>query len=151
MMGICHKGAAQTVRIADYQDFEKLRNSQADTLYVFNFWATWCKPCVEELPAYQKIRDQYKSRNLKLILVSMDSYKEEKRVSSFLKNHHYTSEPWLVKSSNMNGFINNISPDWSGALPLTVFSHPQKQIYFIGEHTFEFKELSQKIDSLFRK
>ncbi|HRH67430.1 MAG TPA: TlpA family protein disulfide reductase, partial [Bacteroidia bacterium] len=43
-----------------------------DTLYVMNFWATWCKPCIEELPAFEDANSIYQTKKVKITLINLD-------------------------------------------------------------------------------
>lgn len=56
----------------DFQGLEPLLNTESDTIYVVNFWATWCAPCVEELPHFETLNRQYDDRSIEVILVSLD-------------------------------------------------------------------------------
>lgn len=98
------------------------RIDNKDTIYVVNFWATWCKPCIEELPAFDSLSVQSVKTPVKVILVSLD-FKEEldKKVKPFLKKHQIKSECVLLDEVNGNDFIDKISPSWSGAIPATLF------------------------------
>src|SRR5690242_18603794 len=61
----------KTVHLLTVAQLNK-RISNSDTLYVVNFWATWCGPCVKELPNFDKLQMDYKDKPLKVLLVSMD-------------------------------------------------------------------------------
>ena len=64
--------AAQEIPLINSDQISKWRNSQSDTVYVVNFWATWCKPCVEELPVFEKLNKRYGGKKVQVILVSND-------------------------------------------------------------------------------
>ncbi len=98
------------------------RTEHKDTMYVINFWATWCKPCIEELPAFDSLFILKNKLPVKVILVSLD-FKEDldKKVIPFLKKHGIQTECVLLDEVNGNDFINKISPAWSGAIPATLF------------------------------
>ncbi len=55
-----------------FEDFEYLLEKDNDTTYVINFWATWCLPCVKELPEFEEINQHFKDKKFKMILVSLD-------------------------------------------------------------------------------
>ncbi|MES2763234.1 MAG: redoxin domain-containing protein [Bacteroidota bacterium] len=116
---------AQTPSVYKINDLLKRIHNNSDTTYVVNFWATWCKPCVAELPEFEKLHAA-KHPNLKVILVSMD-FKEEldKRVKDFLDKNKYTCEVVLLDEINGNDFINKISDQWSGAIPATLIVRPK--------------------------
>jgi thiol-disulfide isomerase/thioredoxin len=105
------------------------RISHPDTTYVVNFWATWCKPCVQELPAFDSLYNKAGNRMLQIILVSLD-FKEDLRekVNPFLKNNQVKSACVLLDEVNGNEFINKISAQWSGAIPATLFKHGAKMV-----------------------
>lgn len=116
-----------------------------DTLYIVNFWATWCKPCVQELPDFEKINAEYKNQKVKVILVTLD-FKEElkKRVVPFIKKNKYTTEVILLDEVD-GSFIDKVSKDWSGAIPATLLIKNNKK-EFIGKKT-NYEELKEKIIS----
>ena len=63
---------AQTIQSMSFDQLQKKVLSTKDSIVVLNFWATWCKPCVEELPEFEKINSNYKSNKVKVILVNLD-------------------------------------------------------------------------------
>jgi len=104
------------------------RMNTKDTVYVVNFWATWCKPCIEELPAFDSLLVLQNSKPVKIILVSLD-FKEdlETKVKPFLLKRNIQAECVLLDEVNGNDFINKISPNWSGAIPATLFKKEAKK------------------------
>jgi thiol-disulfide isomerase/thioredoxin len=116
-----------------------------DTLYVVNFWATWCKPCVAELPDFEKVNNEFKLQKVKVLLVSMD-FKEEidKRVLPFISKNNYSTEVVLLDETN-GDFINKIHSDWSGAIPATLLIKNSKKIFIPKKINYE--ELKTKIIS----
>lgn len=116
--------------------------NNSDTTYVVNFWATWCKPCVAELPEFEKLHTEQKGNHVKVILVSMD-FKEEldKKLKTFLDKTGYTAEVVLLDEVNGNDFINKVSESWSGAIPATLITRKNKS-------TFKFIEKKVTYDFL---
>jgi thiol-disulfide isomerase/thioredoxin len=116
-------------------------NNNSDTTYVVNFWATWCKPCVAELPEFEKINKEYKTQKVKVLLVSMD-FKEElnKRVKPFIQKNKYTCDVVLLDEVNGNDFINKVNEQWSGALPATLITKRNKSIvkFYEKKLTYDF-------------
>lgn len=137
------KTYAQTPGVYKIEDLTKRIFNNSDTTYVVNFWATWCKPCVAELPEFEKLHQSYKDKKVKVLLVSMD-FKEEldKKLKIFLEKNKYTCEIVLLDEINGNDFINKISESWSGAIPATLITQKQKSKnrFREGKMTFEMLE-----------
>jgi thiol-disulfide isomerase/thioredoxin len=106
------------------------RISNSDTTYILNFWATWCKPCVEELPNFDSLSHFCKNKKSKVILVCLD-FKEElnKKVNPFLKAKKIVSQCVLLDEVNGNDFVNKIDKNWSGAIPATLFLNSKKYLF----------------------
>ncbi len=97
------------------------RVANADTTYIVNFWASWCGPCVAELPEFAKLQEAYKGKKVKVLLVSLDfpeSY-PEKLITYVAKKGIQPEVVWFSES-NANDFIPKIDNRWSGALPATL-------------------------------
>jgi thiol-disulfide isomerase/thioredoxin len=114
------------------------RNS--DTLYVINFWATWCKPCVKELPNFEQINEKYKTQKVKVILVSLDFAKEyESTLLPFVQKRNLKSEIILLDDPDSNNWIDKVNTSWSGAIPATlVYSRNSRDFY---EQSFNYEQL----------
>jgi thiol-disulfide isomerase/thioredoxin len=118
-------------------------NSNSDTVYVVNFWATWCKPCIEELPAFLAVEQELKGLPFKLILVSLDFPQHlNTRVIPFLDKHEIKSEV-LILDDDANQWINQVNPDWDGSIPTTLVVKKNKQSFY--NQSFEYLELLQLV------
>lgn len=116
---------------------------EGNKTYVVNFWATWCAPCVKELPYFEAINQK---ENVDVLLVSLDFPKhKESRLLPFIKKHQLQSEVVLLEDSNENLWINAIDSTWSGALPATLIYNQSKRIFY--EQSFTEDELNQMINS----
>ena len=123
-------------------------NNDSDTTYVVNFWATWCKPCVAELPEFEKLHLDAKDNNrkTKVLLVSMDFVEElDKKLKDFLAKNKYTCEIVLLDEINGNDFINKISEKWSGAIPATLITKKDKAQNYFHEGKMTFDDLQATI------
>ena len=122
------------------------RIDNPDTAYVVNFWATWCKPCVEELPAFDSLQI-LKMKSVKVILVSLDFSEElDKKVKPFLVKHNIQSECVLLDEVNGNDFINKISLSWSGAIPATLFKKGTRKDF--AEAKLKLSQLQEHLKKL---
>jgi thiol-disulfide isomerase/thioredoxin len=116
--------------VYNFEQFEQRIKQSNDTLYIANFWATWCKPCIEELPHFETAAQHYKTQPVKIILVSMDSKSRTTQVQDFISKNNYTSENFILSAGNPNVWIDKINSSWSGAIPMTVMYRNQQQVYF---------------------
>jgi len=124
-----------------FKDFDEVifKNRDKDITYVVNFWATWCAPCVKELPYFEELNDKYINAPFKQILVSLDSPKEvESKVFPFLEKNSIKSEVVLLADGKYNDWIDLIDPRWSGAIPITLIIRGDKKLFFEKEfHSME--------------
>lgn len=132
------------VKLLSIDELETRFRQGKDTIYVVNFWATWCGPCIEELPHFEKLQQTYKKHPMKVLLVSTDfKSKLETSVKPFVKKHKLQNEVFLLNEKNQQVYIDRISKDWSGALPATLVVNRQKQHRKLYEKEFTYKELEQ--------
>lgn len=109
------------VPVLNFDQLEPYLHRQTDTLYFINFWATWCVPCREELPAIEAVAEKFKNDKLKVYLVSLDFPKQlETRLIPFIRENKLQSEVILLNDPDQNRWINMVDPSWSGEIPFTV-------------------------------
>ena len=138
---------AQDVKVIKYNELEKLRQLPHDTLYVVNFWATWCKPCIQEMPYFENVTQQYKNQPVRVILVSMDAVEDlEKRVKPFVQKRSLKSRLLLLDEPDGNTWIYKLEPKWSGAIPATILFNNHRKQYFFAEKEFKEEELQALIN-----
>lgn len=136
--------SAQTVPSLTYNKLKPLLNQKGDKIYVVNFWATWCAPCIKELPYFEVID---RREDVEVLLVSLDFPKhKESRLLPFIKKHKLQARVVLLDDADENSWINDIYPNWSGALPATlIYTKKQRGFY---EQSFTASRLN-KILKLF--
>lgn len=122
----------------DFSTFEPALKKQDDTVYVINFWATWCKPCIDELPDFERINLDYKNKPVKVILVSLDfPTKHEELLLPFIKENNLQSQVIHLTEVNANKWINRVSNEWSGAIPATVIYRGESRFFVEGKMNYE--------------
>lgn len=130
----------------NFDGLQPYLNQKNDTLYVINFWATWCVPCIKELPHFEKLNQKYKSGKFKMILVSLDFPKMiESRVIPFIKNKNLQAEVVVLNDPDANSWIEKVAKEWSGAIPATVIYKNEKRKFY--EQSFTEEELETEIKS----
>lgn len=143
LVGITKIAAAQ-VKLLTLNQLESRINKASDTVYVVNFWATWCAPCVKELPNFEQLGKQYQNQPLKVILVSLDfKSKLEKVVKPFVKRNKLKSELYLLDEKSEQDYIDKISKNWSGSLPATLIINNQKKTRNFYEQEFTWEEIEK--------
>jgi thiol-disulfide isomerase/thioredoxin len=125
------KADAQSVELLKFDELNSRVTSTNDTLYVINFWATWCKPCVEELPSFEKCNDEYKNGKFKMLLVNLDFNSQvNKSVIPFINKKNLRCEILHITETDPNSWINKVDEKWSGAIPATVIYQNGKKLFF---------------------
>ncbi|MGB6083332.1 TlpA family protein disulfide reductase [Moheibacter sp.] len=130
----CNGQESQPVlKVVNYEELKSVIQKEDGKLYVVNFWATWCKPCIEELPAFMTVNEEYKDNpDFKMILVSMDSKKQlDTKVKKFIEKNNMNVDVYLLDDNKrMNEWIPATDSTWSGAIPATVFYKNGKKVFF---------------------
>jgi thiol-disulfide isomerase/thioredoxin len=138
------KISSAQVKLLSLDQLEKRIELGNDTVFVINFWATWCAPCVKEIPNFEKLNSTYKPAPIKVILVSLDfKSKLERVVVPFVKKNRIKSEVYLLNEKSEQDYIDRISTNWAGSLPATLVINNQKGIRRFFEQEFTWEELEK--------
>ena len=133
----CKSSSLRAQDFVVYDNLEQLQsriNRAGDTTLILNFWATWCKPCVEELPCFDELREYYGAQNVQIVLVSLDFKSQlEKKFIPFLKNQQLKSEVALMADQDINTWIPLIHAEWDGAIPATLVLKGKKRRFNLGK------------------
>lgn len=113
--------SSQAIRKWKMDDVVRSFSKNNDTVYVVNFWATFCKPCIAELPDFIRIAKQYEKQKVKLLLVSLDlpTYYPA-RIADFAKKNNYNVPIVWLNETNADHFCPMIDKSWSGSIPSTI-------------------------------
>jgi len=137
---------SQDFKIYNFNEFEQLLHQNNEKVYVINFWATWCRPCVKEMPAFNKLYDQYNHKNVEIILVSLDFGENlPTRIDRFKNTHQIKSNIVILDDPDSNSWIEKVDKTWSGAIPATLIYNKDKRAFY--EQSFEFDELEEKLQN----
>lgn len=131
-------GFSQNVKLLNINQLQERIKNGKDSTYVVNFWATWCAPCIKELPHFEKLATEHKSEKLAVLLISLDfKSKLESNVIPFVERKNLKNEVFLLNESNPQEFIDRIDPNWSGSIPATLFIKNEKRKFVETEFTYE--------------
>ena len=138
------KTSEGAIEVYDFKAIEPFFNKDDDKTYVINFWATWCKPCIKELPYFESLNANYKDKNVEVLLVSLDFPQQyEKQLIPYIKDNKLQSRVLVLDDPDMNAWIGKVSEDWSGAIPATLIYNKEKRIFY--EQSFNYEELETEI------
>lgn len=126
------------IQTVDFKGFEPWLNKSNDTTYVINFWATWCAPCVKELPDFEELNKKYKTKKFKMLLVSLDFMRmKESRLLPFVTQHKLKAQVLHLNEPDANLWIGIVNPTWSGAIPATLIYNRNNRVFHEGSYTFK--------------
>lgn len=109
---------AQQVEVIKFDQLQNIIESKSDKIQVINFWATWCAPCVKELPLFEKLNAE--KSDVKVTLINLDFADKEKKVESFLVKKKMKTEVLLLDEIDYNTWIDKVDQRWGGAIPATL-------------------------------
>ena len=129
----------------DFNGLQEYLGKWEDRTVVINFWATWCAPCVKELPYFEQATATFDPDEVVVVLVSLDFRKEmDRRLVPFVEENDLQSNVILLSDPDANAWIDKVSPEWSGAIPATLIRKGDKEAFY--EQSFHsFEELNQII------
>ena len=107
---------------------------------IINFWATFCVPCIKELPHFQQLAQQYKNNGIQLYLICLDvedAY--PKKIKDFTTRLKIKAPTFFLDETNADVFCPAVDESWSGAIPATLFINKKK-----GYRKFVEDELSKE-------
>jgi|TARA_A100001015_G_C15028434_1_gene731810 thiol-disulfide isomerase/thioredoxin len=117
----CNNTSKETIEVVDFDGLFSKIDLSVDKTYVINFWATWCGPCVKELPYFEEVNKQSEDKNTVVILVSLDFPSQiETKLKPYLKRNKIKSRVILLDDSKINTWVPKVSEQWDGGIPATL-------------------------------
>jgi thiol-disulfide isomerase/thioredoxin len=127
-------------------DYEKYISSSKDEVLVVNFWATFCKPCVAEIPSFISTVEKHKADKVKLMLVSLDLKSEyPAKIASFAKKHHFNTNLAWLNETDADYFCPKVDVKWSGSIPSTIFINTKTEYRFFYEGEMTLQEFEKEL------
>lgn len=143
-MTISHANA-QEIKSINRQGLKSYLNQSDDTTYVLNFWATWCKPCIEEMPDFLRLNREMQHKRFKMVLVSLDFPSQVKsRLIPYIEDNNIDAEVVLLDDPNSNAWIPMVNENWSGSIPGTLIYNQDNRVFF--EKKLHYKELKKIVE-----
>lgn len=118
-------------------------------MYVVNFWATWCKPCVAELPAFDKVSREFRGQHVKFILVNIEGEdSREKKIEPFVRKMGLDPDVVILLDQKPHIWIDKVDPSWSGAIPATLFVQHSTNTRTFQEREMSYTKLKEIVTSM---
>lgn len=137
--------SAQDIKIIKFPDLENRIENETAEILVVNFWATFCKPCLEELPLFQELDTQEK---VKVILVSMDFASQKALVEGYQSSNKLKTEVVLLDEPDYDSWIPKVDSTWSGALPATLIFNTKTKNKQFKEGIYKKDDLLETIKNI---
>jgi len=135
--------------IEKYSELQTMIDSDESKVWVVNFWATSCPPCLKEMPHFKELEKDYQDKNLKILLVSLDRLKDlESRVYPYVKKHVIVPEVSLLEDQNYSSWNDEVDPSWYGALPATMIIKGNEKNFKFGIYK-SYEELLDDVKEVF--
>ncbi len=144
---VVHASKSDQLKVYNFEEFEHWLHKETDSIYVINFWATWCAPCVKEIPYFEKLYENYKDQKVKVLFVSLDFPAQiESRVIPFIERMNMQAQVILLDDTRANRWIPRVDEEWTGAIPATlVYNSSYRKFY---QREFDYEELKEIITPL---
>jgi len=134
-----------TLNQIDISGVRSLVGNHTDTLLLINVWATWCGPCIIELPEFVEINRMYRGRDFALITICIDDTARRAKALKILSDRHVSARNYLFNIDQKYDLIEAIDPNWQGALPYTLLVEPGGKIVYAKQNTIEPEKMKTMI------
>ena len=134
-----------------YESFDSIAplfEQEDGKVYVINFWATWCKPCVEELPYFEKLAAEMGGENVQIIMVSLDFARDVRtKLKDFIEQRPMELPVVALADQQYNNWIDRVDRRWGGAIPITILYKNQLRSFHDTQYA-SYSELQQAVTAL---
>lgn len=125
------------IQIVKIEELKKVYVKPNDTTYVINFFATWCGPCIQEMPVLNKFYEDHLNTNIQLIYVSLDNASALKKLPSKVKKYNIKAPVYLLNESSDFSWLPYIDRRWQGSIPATMIVNNKKNVKAFFETPME--------------
>lgn len=130
--------SAQNAEMVKIEDLQKMVEGKSDKIQVLNFWATWCAPCIKELPLFEQVHATRNDVEVRLVSIDLDLDPNPDKVYRFVARKKLQSDVYILDERDPNSWIDKIDKSWSGAIPATLIVN-----LITGKRKFVERELKE--------
>ena len=140
---------SQEIKRVKIEELVKMIDTSSTPLVV-NFWASWCAPCIREIPWFEKAVAEFKEKEVKLVLVSLDFPEDyrDKAIHKFVKKTGYQSQVVWLDETNADKFCPPIDSAWGGSIPATLMVNNKKSYRRFFEHQIKEERFKMELEKL---
>ena len=140
--------SAQKREVIKLDQLLTILNNKSDSLLVLNFWATWCKPCVEEMQEFLRLEQELENKKVRFVYLSLDFKNDfETKLVPFVNKRKMMSDVFLLDEPDYDAWINMVEHTWQGSIPATLFLTPHAENRSFHEGQLTYLELKKTINT----
>jgi len=134
-----------SVNEIDINGVREIMKNNSGKLRLVNVWATWCGPCVIEMPELVNINRMYRARAFEMVTISADNPDKKNDVLAFLKDKQVSCTNYVIKNDDRPAFVDTVDKSWQGAIPYTIIIKPGGEVLYRHEGVIEPLEVKKAI------
>lgn len=142
------QAGAQTIPEWKIQDLDAYIRQPGSKVRIVNIWATFCKPCIEEIPGFMRVHEELKAQT-ELLLVSVDlKQMYPNKLEKFVSKRGYSVPVVWLNETNADYFCPFVDPNWSGSIPATLIVNPSTGYRKFFEAEMTEQELKREVQAV---
>lgn len=138
-----------TIETVTAEDLTKLRANPTGKMLLVNFWATWCGPCLEEMPSLLETLHWYRGRGFDMVTVSANDPSEKSAALKVLENMHAVSRNLIFSTDDVYAMMAAFDKNWAGGVPFTVVINPDGKVVYQQQGEIDILELRRAVQANF--
>jgi len=140
---------SQKIEYIKVPELEKILKNPDNKLFVINFWASWCAPCVKEYPHFEKVSKEYDPAKVEFIMISLDFPSQvENELLPFLKKNKGSLKVAVMMDVDYNSWIDKVDASWQGEIPATLILNNMKKMRHFRSGEIDESGLRKMINEL---
>jgi len=126
-----------TLEEIDSEGIRELIRNNTGKVRLINIWASWCGPCISEMPDLVIIDRMYRGRPFEFITISADKMERKAEALRILKGNQASNKNYIFNKEDVYELIEAVDPEWQGALPYTMLIEPGGKILYRKQDTID--------------